>query len=332
MPDPSIVRGVLHHRFAAELALALTVIGRSEGRALLDALGPPGRAAVRDLAAAEPRQARSAKALLAAVPAPPPRRSHLAVLGPLELRRDGPGGETVIDPDLRRRRVQALLAFLVGHRRTNRAALAAALWPDLDERSAGNNLGVTLNVLLRVLEPWRDSGEPAFLVRVEGPSVQLVTGEHLGIDLDLFDQHLDAAARAEADGTPSLALQHDLAAVELYRGDLHEEIPEADWFALDREHHRGRFVGAAVRAGQLLLGRGDTEQAQAVAHRALTVDPVAEDAYAVLVGAALARNDRSGARRLLERCRSALDEVGAGLSPTTQQLARRLLGTADATP
>jgi len=28
-------------------------------------------------------------------------------------------------------------------------------------------------------------------------------------------------------------------------------------------------VGAAVRAGQLLLGRGDTDQAQAVAHRAL---------------------------------------------------------------
>jgi DNA-binding SARP family transcriptional activator len=335
VPEPAVVRGVLHHRLAAELAVALAVIGRSEGRTLLDSLGPPGRAVVRAIAAAQPHQARPVRALLAAVPSPPPRRTHLAVLGPLELRRDGIAGEEVVDPDLRRRRVHALLAFLVGHRRTNRTAITAALWPDLDERSAGNNLGVTLNHLLRVLEPWRDSGEPAFLVRIDGPSVQLASGEHLGIDVDLFDDHLAAAARAEADGTPSLALDHDLAAVELYRGDLHDEVPEADWFALDREHYRSRFVGAAVRAGQLLLGRGDTEQARAVAHRALAVDPYAEDAYAVLVGAALARGDRSGAHRMLERCRTQLAELGTGLSPATRRLARRLLGAtgtpADAT-
>ena len=331
VPEPSVVRGILHHRFAAELAVALAVTGRSEGRTLLDALGPPGRACVRAIADARPRQAKPVKALLAAVPAPPPRPTHLSVLGPLALHRDGPDGEEVIDPDLRRRRVQALLAFLVGHRRTNRAAVAAALWPDLDERSAGNNLGVTLNHLLRVLEPWRDSGEPAYLVRVDGPSVQLVSGEHLAIDVDRFDAHLAAAARAEADGTPSLALDHDLAAVALYRGDLHEELPEAEWFALDREHYRSRFVGAAVRAGQLLVGRRDIEQARAVAHRALAVDPYAEAAYAVLVGAALSGGDRSGARRLLERCQAQLAELGADLSPATRQLARRLRGTNDAT-
>jgi DNA-binding SARP family transcriptional activator len=328
VPEPGFVRGVLHHRFGSELALALAAIGRSEGRTLLDALGPPGRSVVRALAGAGPRQARAAKALLAAVPAPPPRHTHLAVLGPLVLRRDGPDGDEVLDPDLRRRRVQALLAFLVGHRRTNRAAITAALWPDLDERSAGNNLGVTLNHLLRALEPWRDSGEPAYLVRVDGPSVQLVSGEHLAVDVDLFDTHLAAAARAEADGTPSLALQHDLAAVDLYRGDLHEEVPEVEWLVLDREHYRSRFVGAAVRAGQLLLGRGDAEQAGAVAHRALAVDRFAEDAYAVLVGAALARGDRSGARRMLERCRTALHEIGADLSAPTERLARRLPGAA----
>src|SRR5262249_33245668 len=160
---------------------------------------------------------------------------------------------------------------------------SAALWPDLDERSAGNNLGVTLNHLLRVLEPWRDVGEPAFLVRVDGPSVQLVTGEHLGVDVDLFDDHLAAPARGEADGTPSLALQHYLAAVDLYRGDLHADVPAAEWFLLEREHYRSRFVRTAVRAGQLLLGRGDAEHAQDVAHRALTVDQWSEDAYAVLV-------------------------------------------------
>ncbi|HEY3140859.1 MAG TPA: BTAD domain-containing putative transcriptional regulator [Acidimicrobiales bacterium] len=326
IPDSGAIRAVLHHRFAAELAVGLTGSGRSEGRALLDALGPPGRAAVRATVDTQPRHTKHAKALLAAVPAPPPRTTYLAVLGPLTLRRNGPDGEEAIAPDLRRKRLQALLAYLVGHRRTNRSAISAALWPDLDEPSAGNNLAVTLNHLLKLLEPWRDSGDTPYLVRVEGHAVQLVTGQYLGIDIDEFDEHQAAAAKAEADGTPSLALEHDLAAVALYRDELHVGLPEADWFALDREHYRTRFVAASVRAGQLLLGRRETEQAESVAHRALSVDPWAEQAYAILVGAALARGDRSGARRMLTRCMDALAELDAQPSGATQQLQRRVLG------
>lgn len=321
-----IVRSSLHVRFAAELAVALSEIGRSEGPALLDALGPPGRVAVRALATTPNQQAKHARSLLAAVPGPPPERSHLGVLGPLLLRRGDPPSPPVVTPDLRRKKVMALLAFLVGHRRTSRSAITAALWPDLDERSAANNLSVTLNHLLRILEPWRDSGEPSYLLRHDGQSVHLVTGEHLRIDVDEFDRHLTAASRAEADGTPSVALEHDLAAIELYRDDLHLDVPDADWFVLDREHYRTRFVGAAVRAGQLLLGRRDVDQAQVVAHRALAVDPWAEDAYAVLVGAALARGDRSAAHRMLEHCLAALAELDVEPSDATQQLRRRMQG------
>ena len=82
----------------------------------------------------------------------------------------------------------------------------------------------------------------------------------------------------------------------------------------------------AVRAGQLLLGRGDIDAAEDVAQRALAVDPWAEPAYAVLVGAALARDDRSTARRLLHRCTDALAELGSIPSTATQQLQRRVAG------
>ncbi|HEY8544805.1 MAG TPA: BTAD domain-containing putative transcriptional regulator [Acidimicrobiales bacterium] len=374
LPDLGLVRAALHVRLAAELAVALAEVGRPEGRLLLDALGTPGRAAVRALATGtgtrpsgaagssgsgssagaagpaattretgtgpgrKPRSAgsatiaKSAKALLAAVPAPPPQVTWLGVLGPLELRRGGRGeaaGDVrAVGPEgeveLRRRRVQELLAYLVGHRRAARSAVMAALWPDLDDKAAANNLGVTVHHLQRLLEPGRDPGEPPYLVRMDGLSVQLVTGDFLKIDLDEFDAHLAAAARAEADGTPSLALTHDLAAVELYRGDLHVDLPAADWLMLDREHCRSRFVGAAVRAGQLLLGRGDVEQADAVALRALEVDPFCEEAYAVLVGGALARRDRSTATRLLARCHEALADLGVAPSAATLELERRL--------
>jgi ATP/maltotriose-dependent transcriptional regulator MalT/DNA-binding SARP family transcriptional activator len=333
VPSPGMVRAALGFRLSAELAVGLVEVGRPEGPALLAAAGSAARSVVRELAGGRApwsdrpvpkRRARAARNLLAAVPAPPPRRTHLGVLGPVVLRRGGLDGEEVIDPDLRRRRVQELLAFLVGHRRTTRGVIAAALWPDLDERAAGNNLGVTLNHLLRVLEPWRDAGEPSYLLRLEGSSVQLVTDEHLVLDVDLFDEHLTAAARSEADGTPSLALEHDLAAVALYRDTLHLDVGDADWLALEREHYQTRFVVAAVRVGQLLLARGEIDKAQAVVYRALTTYPWSEEAYAVLVGAALARRDRAAASRVLDRCREALADLGVQPSDAFQQLRRRV--------
>ena len=63
-----------------------------------------------------------------------------------------------------------------------------------------------------------------------------------------------------------------------------------------------RFVTAATRAGQLLVGRGDPDEAERVARRAIAADPWAEAAYGVLVSVALARGDRSAARLALERC------------------------------
>jgi DNA-binding SARP family transcriptional activator/RecA/RadA recombinase len=336
LPPLNGVRAALHHRHAAELAVGLAAAGRQEGRRLLDLLGPPGREAVRALTdGGEPgsppeprspqaRRSKQAKALLAAVPAPPPHVTYLGILGALTVRRGDRFDAPVDDPDLRRQRVQELLAFLVGHRRTTRAAVTAALWPDLDERSAGNNLGVNLNRLLRLLEPWRQSGEPAFYVRLEGAGMQLVTGEHLCIDVDDFDEHVVLAARAEHDGAPSVALEHNLQAVALYRDELHVDLPEAEWFALDRAHYRTKFVQAAVRAGQLLIGHGDIDRAHAVAQRALQSDPWAEDAYGVLIAGALARGDRSAARRLLDHCDGALSELGAAPSLATQQLRRRV--------
>ena len=319
VPVPA-VRAALHHRFAADLAVGL---GGDAGAALLEAVGPVGREAVRDTAAAGGRgkRARAAKALLAAVPTPPPVTTRLAVLGPLALARDG---QEVADIDLRRERVRALLAYLVTHRRTDRAAIMGALWPDLDTPAAGNNLRVTLSYLLRFLEPWRAPGDPPFHVRATGPRVELVTGTWLRIDADEFDEHVAAAARAEAAGAAGEALDHHRAAVALYRGDLYADVAGAEWSDEGRDHYRARFAAAAVRAGQLLATQGDLDEADDLAHRAIAVDPWAEDAYAVLVTTALARDDRGRARQALDHCLAALADLGVGPSDETQRLRRRL--------
>ncbi|HEY8547622.1 MAG TPA: hypothetical protein VIL36_21315 [Acidimicrobiales bacterium] len=337
LPPLPVVRSLLHFRHAAELAAGLTAVGRHEGVALLDLLGPPGRDALRALAEA-PTPSKPARALLAAAPAPPPIATRLLLLGHLEVRRlgagggdaagDEPGGEAgaeeVVDPDLRRQRVRELLAFLVDERTTTRSRVMAALWPDRDERAAGNNLAVTLNWLLRLLEPWRGPGEPPYLVRLDGPTMRLVTGDHLRIDVDDFEAHHAAAVAADREEPGSgAALAHHLAAVDLYRGDLCADL-DAEWLELPRAHYRSRFLDSAVRAAQLLLADGDTDRAEAVAHRALAADAWREDAYAVLVRVALQRQDRSAAHRLLGLCLDALADLGVDPSTTTLQLQRQL--------
>jgi LuxR family transcriptional regulator, maltose regulon positive regulatory protein len=323
LPGAGRVRGALHERFCVELALGLDEVGRAEGAELLEALGSRARAAVRAVAAGRGTEARTARSLLAAVPAPPPEVTDVAVLGDLALVRDG---RPVTGGDLRRERVRALLAFLVGHRTTTRAAIAAALWPDLDETAAANNLRVTLSYLKRLLEPWRDAKDPSYLVRTEGQNVTLVTGDALRIDVDRFDDHIAAAARAETDGIPSLALEHSLGAVDLYRGPAHHGVADAEWIDREREHYRTRFVAAATRAGELLVGHGDVDRAEQVARRAVETDPWAEHAYAVLVSVALARGDRPAARRTLDRAVAAAHDLGVEPSEQLRRLRRRVRG------
>ena len=320
VPSVDVTRSLLVPTFAAEVAAGLHAHGRPEGAALLDALGTPGRTAARALAGGATPAAGTARTLLAAVPAPPPHPLTVGVLGPLEVT----SGERVLTGELRRGRVRALLSFLAAHPRTTRSAIVAALWPDLDDKAAANNLRVTLNYLLAALEPRRGRGEPSFFVRLDPTSVALTTGEWLRIDAERFDDHVRRATAADRDGAPSMALDHALAATALYRGPAHQDVVDAPWADVLRDHYASRFVATAVRAGELLVGRGDAEHAEELAARALAVDEWCEDAYAVGVSAALARGDRVAARRTMERADTALADLGAEPSPELQRLRRRL--------
>jgi DNA-binding SARP family transcriptional activator len=306
---PNRVRAALPVPLVVELAVRLHGAGRvTDALSLLEPLGEAGRARLRGLGTP------AAKSMLAAVPAAPVVPLRVRALGALRV-----DGRT-----LDRVRVRELLGFLLLHRSTTRTAVTVALWPDLDDRAAANNLRVTLSHLLRVLEPERADGEAAYSLRVAGPDLRLVAGRALDVDLDAFDAHIAAAAEAERDGTLSIALERYAAAADLFEGELLADLPDVAWADIERERCRARFVAAAVRAGELLTAAGELDRAERLARRALEVDEWSEPAYAVLTSTALARGDRSAARRLLERCQEMLRELGVEPSMATGQLARRV--------
>jgi DNA-binding SARP family transcriptional activator len=101
-------------------------------------------------------------------------------------------------------------------------------------------------------------------------------------------------------------------------------VTGASWLEWERDRLRSRFVASAVRAGNLLLARGDARTARTLAERALRADYCSEDAYQLLVGGHLADGDLVDAHRALRRCEHMLRELGVPPQPRTRALAQRL--------
>ncbi|HEY8545867.1 MAG TPA: BTAD domain-containing putative transcriptional regulator [Acidimicrobiales bacterium] len=228
-------------------------------------VAPTARSA--ELAAALAKAARSA---LARLPVPPTARLDLRLLGPaVELRRDG---ELVDAPEWRRERVRSLLAHLAVHRPALRERVALDLWPDLDGEAQSRNLRVTLTHLLRVLEPERAERDASFLVRVHGARLELHGGEWLDVDLWRFDAAAARATAADREGRPPAALAAMREALSLWQGDG-GELELFEWAGPVVEERRRQLVGLASRAAELLLARGEPEEARAAATVALTHAP-----------------------------------------------------------
>jgi DNA-binding SARP family transcriptional activator len=320
-----VVRAQLPIPWATELAVAMVAAGRSDGRDLLADLGHGARPALRAQSrSAVTPIAVAARSLLRELPAAPAYRLRLRTLGPLELRRDG---VVVTAPELRRERVRQLLGYLLVHGRAVRPAITAALWPDLDEVAASRNLRVTLAYLQNVLEPDRGELDPPYFLRSTGPVLGLVVDGALEVDATEFDRSLDEAAVLERQGAPSAALAAYRRAADLWGGDFLVGVPSGEFLEMERDRLRGRFVASAVRAGHLLLARGEATAAGTLAERALRADQWSESAYQLLIAVHLATGDLTGARRSLRRCHRMLRELGVPAHQRTVTLGRRLQGS-----
>ena len=250
------------------------------------------------------RVATAARSLALSLPAVPPYRLRIGVLGPLVLWRDGVGVE---HPELRRQRVRELLCYLIVHRRARREAVGEELWPDVAD--PGRNLRVTLNYLQTVLQPERDRDSKPYFLRAGGTWLELAVDDRLEIDGWLLEARLEEADAAERAGAVAAALAVYRAALPLWQGEPFADVPYALWAEAERTRLRTRYVAAAIRAGELLLAASAVLEGREAAERAIIADRGAEPAYRLLARAHLANHDRSNARAALESCRGALADL-----------------------
>jgi LuxR family maltose regulon positive regulatory protein len=305
LPPPALARPLLPLRWLVELGLGHLRADHAAGWDMFEVVWPAAHPVVRTHARRPGPWQRPARAVLARLPVPPAGRLDLRLLGPTELRRDG---EPVDAPEWRRERVRSLLAHLVLHRPDSRERLADDLWGTLDADAQSRNLRVTLTYLLRVLEPHRAERDASFLVAPHGGGLLLHRGDWLTTDVWRFDDLADRALDADRQGLPAVALDLMREAVDLWRDQPTDLLD--DWARPHVEERAHRLVTLAVRAGELLLARGEPAEAVRLAEAAIRIDPWSDRGHAAAVAAHLAAGDLGAAHRAADRYGDLLGELG----------------------
>lgn len=191
------------------------------------------------------------------------------------------------------------------------------LWPESDPASAEANLRSAVSDLRKLLEPDLARGrDSAFiLTRREGYAFDLTAP----VAVDVID--FERAAQTLTASRPELE-----SALALYRGDLVEEDPYAEWAISERERLRALRVEALARLADLCLAQADYPATTAVCEQALTLDASRETLWRTLMRAHALSGDRAAALRAFDRCRTALaHDLGVDPLPDTAALHEQIL-------
>jgi DNA-binding SARP family transcriptional activator len=182
--------------------------------------------------------------------------------------------------------------------------IAEALWPN-SGRQALSSVRHFIHGLRDKLEPGRSGrGGSTFVVTVRGGYA--LNRRHVRIDADLFTEAvrsgLGAAERGELDqGAELLGF-----AMSLYRGDLLEDEPYAEWAMPERDRLRAMATDSLRALGSLALAKGDHAGAAKHLERLAEFEPFDSDVHKELLRVMIAAGRRSDAQRRYSTFRARL--------------------------
>ena len=212
----------------------------------------------------------------------------------------------------------SLLAYLLLHRHkaVSRQHLAFTFWPDSGDSQARANLR-NLFYSLRQTLPAADN-----YLLADSMTLQWRPDSDFSLDVAEFEAALAAAKIAVSDQEKRIHLE---TAVSLYKGDL---LPDNydDWIIPQREELRQAYLDALYHLVRLLEQIGDYRAAIRISQRLIQHDPLDEPAYVQLMRLHALSGDRTGVRRVYERCITALRrELDVEPGPATQAAYEQLL-------
>jgi DNA-binding SARP family transcriptional activator len=245
-------------------------------------------------------------------PDEPQHLLRVLALGRLKVFRCGES-EPLTRSDWGSKKARILLAYLLAEdlegRGVARDALLEAAWADDDSLTIEHTFGVTMTLLRKALGSARSGAGARLLLFADG--VYRLDFSAVWCDCRAFEQALREAATCERNREPEQALEFRRQAFDLYQGEFLADFDEV-WIDPRRERYRRRFLEIGGQLTEEALRVGDLGEAQEVAERLVSCDPLSEAAHHLLVRAYAAAGRHDAATRQRERCRALQKQFGAG--------------------
>jgi DNA-binding SARP family transcriptional activator len=215
----------------------------------------------------------------------------------------------------RTKKTGALLAYLAlyRHRSHPREELIELHWPGSDPATGRHNLSIVLSSLRHQLEP---PGVPSGAVILADRSAVQLNPVACTTDVTAFETTLQVAARTSS-GTKRV--QRLMEAVELYRGELLPGYFE-EWILPERQRLAEAYLQSLGQLVSLLEHAGDFPRALQFAHRAVSVDPLREEAHRDLMRLLAAAGQLEAALRQYQELKRLLEDAW-GVAPEAESLA-----------
>jgi predicted ATPase/DNA-binding SARP family transcriptional activator len=214
--------------------------------------------------------------------------------------------------------VVKLLALQPGGR-LHREQVLEALWPDLEERAAMNNLHQNLHHARHLLEPdLAKRAKPRFLVLVHDTLVLCTRGD-LEVDYSAFRELL-AQAQRKSEAAPYEA------ALALYGGDLLPQDIYEDWTEPQRDEARALYLEALLELARLKETEDNLLQACHYLEQAIAKERTHEAAHLALIRLYARMGRRMEAVQQFQALREALvQELGEEPDQTTRTVYEAVL-------
>jgi DNA-binding SARP family transcriptional activator len=214
------------------------------------------------------------------------------------------GGRDVDVPPGQGRQLVKLVA-VAGGRLTAGGAMEA-LWPEADPEASANRLRTVLNRL-------KDAAGDV-VVREDR---QLRLGADVHTDVQAFTSDARRAMLLAASGSRE-AVSAARAALSRYGGDLLPDDPYEPWAELARRRLRDQALGLLDLCADWAARAGDLDEGVRCLERGIELAPDEEERYLSAATHLLTQGRRGAARRMVQRARSVIDDLG--VQPPVQLL------------
>ncbi len=194
------------------------------------------------------------------------------------------------------KRVMDLMKFLIVFRKNGvmKERIYELFWPRYSYKSARDNLNT---IIYRLRKLMGDSQE--YLI-TDVNNIRF-NPECTFIDVDIFQEYLSHAQRADTANNTNLAMKMYRESVSLYRGDFLEGDLYYDFIRDERENLQGKYRNALFRMVQLCLSMGEYTEALGWGKQLLESDPLCEAAYRLIMICSAFVGSRSEIPRLFDK-------------------------------